>query len=52
MGKAWAWGLYDLLQGVKVPGSVKAGAPVLVTKSNVNSVVSWERQLKNQYPGG
>jgi ribose transport system substrate-binding protein len=51
MGKAWAWGLYDLIQGVKVPGSVKAGAPVLVTKSNVNSVVSWEQQLKNQYPG-
>jgi ribose transport system substrate-binding protein len=52
IGKAWAWGLYDLQEGIKIPGSVKAGAPVLVSKSNVNSIVSWEQQLKNEYPGG
>jgi ribose transport system substrate-binding protein len=52
IGKEWAWGLYDLQQGVKVPGTVKAGAPVLIDKSNVGSTVSWQQQLKNEYPGG
>jgi len=52
IGKAWAWGLYDLLEGKKVPGTVKAGAPVLVDKANVGKIVSWEQQLKNEYPNG
>jgi ABC-type sugar transport system substrate-binding protein len=52
VGKTWAWGLYDLLEGKKVPGTVKAGAPVLVDKANVGKIVSWEQQLKNEYPNG
>jgi ribose transport system substrate-binding protein len=50
MGKEFAWALYDLKQGVKVPASVKAGAPQLVTKDNVGSVQSWSDQLKQEYP--
>jgi len=49
IGKYWAWGLYDLLEGKKIPGTVKAGAPVLVDKANVGSTVSWEQQLKQEY---
>jgi ribose transport system substrate-binding protein len=52
IGKAWAWGLYDLQEKVKIAGTVKSGTPVLVTKANVGSIVSWQQQLKNQYPGG
>jgi ABC-type sugar transport system substrate-binding protein len=51
MGKDWAWALYDLSQGTKIPPTVKAGAPVLVDKSNVGSTTSWEQQLKQEYPG-
>jgi ABC-type sugar transport system substrate-binding protein len=51
MGKDFAWGLYDLSEGVKIPPTVKAGAPVLVNKDNVNSTVPWEQQLKQEYPG-
>jgi ribose transport system substrate-binding protein len=51
MGKAFAWGLYDLSEGVKIPPTVKAGPPVLVDKSNVNSTLTWEQQLKQEYPG-
>jgi ribose transport system substrate-binding protein len=51
MGKDFAWGLYDLSEGVKIPATVKAGPPVLVNKSNVDSTLSWEQQLKQEYPG-
>jgi ribose transport system substrate-binding protein len=51
MGKDWTYALYDLSEGVKVPGTVKAGAPVVVDKSNVGSTISWEQQLKQEYPG-
>jgi ribose transport system substrate-binding protein len=51
IGKDWAWGLYDLQEGVKIPGTVKAGTPVLVDKANVGSIVSWQNQLKTEYPG-
>jgi ribose transport system substrate-binding protein len=51
MGKAFAWGLYDLEQGVEVPKSVKAGKPELVTKDNVDSVETWDQTLKSQYGG-
>ena len=51
MGKAFAWGLYDLDQGVDVPVSVKAGKPQLVTKDNVGSVEPWDQTLKSQYGG-
>jgi ribose transport system substrate-binding protein len=51
MGKDFAWGLYDLSEGVKIPTTIKAGAPVLVDKSNVASQPSWEQQLKQEYPG-
>lgn len=51
MGKDFAWGLYDLSEGVKIPTTVKAGPPVLVDKANVDSIVPWEQQLKQEYPG-
>jgi ABC-type sugar transport system substrate-binding protein len=51
MGKDFAWGLYDLSEGTKIPKTVKAGPPVLVDKSNVNSTLTWEQQLKQEYPG-
>ncbi|MGH2872833.1 MAG: sugar ABC transporter substrate-binding protein [Solirubrobacteraceae bacterium] len=51
MGQDFAWGLYDLSEGVKIPATVKAGPPQLVTKANVGSVVSWAQQLKQEYPG-
>jgi ribose transport system substrate-binding protein len=49
MGKDFAWGLYDLSEGVKIPGTIKAGNPVLVDKDNVDSQVPWETQLKQAY---
>jgi ribose transport system substrate-binding protein len=49
MGKDFAWGLYDLSEGVKIPGTIKAGPPVLVDKDNVDSIVPWETQLKQEY---
>jgi ribose transport system substrate-binding protein len=51
MGKDFAWGLYDLSEGVKIPTTIKAGPPVLIDKSNVNSTIPWETQLKQEYPG-
>jgi ribose transport system substrate-binding protein len=49
MGKDFAWGLYDLSEGVKIPGTIVAGRPVLVDKDNVDSIVPWEQQLKQEY---
>jgi ABC-type sugar transport system substrate-binding protein len=51
MGKDFAWGLYDLSEGGKIAPTIKAGPPVLVDKSNVNSQTPWEQQLKQEYPG-
>lgn len=51
IGKDFAWGLYDLSQGVKIPTTINAGPPVVVNKANVNSIVPWETQLKREYPG-
>jgi hypothetical protein len=49
MGKDFAWGLFDLSEGVKIPGTIVAGPPVLVDKDNVGSIVPWEAQLKQEY---
>jgi ribose transport system substrate-binding protein len=49
MGKAFAWGLYDLSQGTEVPKTVKAGKPELVTQDNVDQVKSWDEQLEEEY---
>jgi ribose transport system substrate-binding protein len=49
MGKAFAWGLYDLNQGTNVPKTVKAGKPELVTQDNVDQVKSWDEQLEEEY---
>jgi ribose transport system substrate-binding protein len=51
MGKAFAWGLYDLKQGTEVPKTVKAGKPELVTSENVDQVQSWDEQLEEEYGG-
>lgn len=51
-GKAWAWGLYDLSEGIKVPPTVKAGPPLVVDKANVGSTLTWGQQLKQEYPNG
>jgi ABC-type sugar transport system substrate-binding protein len=51
MGKDFAWGLYDLSEGLKIPPTIGAGPPVLVNKANVGSTVTWEQQLKQEYPG-
>jgi len=52
IGKDWAWALYDLSEGAKVPPTVKSGAPYVVDKNNVSSTQSWEQQLKQEYPNG
>jgi ribose transport system substrate-binding protein len=49
MGKAFAWGLYNLEQGNKVPKTVKAGEPELVTEENVDQVQSWDEELEETY---
>jgi ribose transport system substrate-binding protein len=49
MGKAFAWGLYNLNQGRDVPKTVKAGKPELVTEDNVDQVKSWDEQLEEEY---
>lgn len=50
MGKDFAWALFDLKEGTKVPETVKAGAPQLVTKDNVDQVKPWDQILKEEYP--
>jgi ribose transport system substrate-binding protein len=49
MGKAWAWGLYDLLQGTKVPPTVLPKEPVLATKENVAEIPTWAEELEQEY---
>jgi hypothetical protein len=44
-------GLYDLNQSKKVPKTVKAGNPELVTEGNVDQVTSWDDQLEEEYGG-
>jgi ribose transport system substrate-binding protein len=51
MGKAFAWGLYDIKQGKDVPKTVKAGKPELVTEENVGQVKPWDDQLEEEYGG-
>lgn len=45
IGQFAAWGLYNAKQGKKLPKSVRAKAPVLVTSKNINSVPSWAKEL-------
>lgn len=49
MGKGFAWGLYDLLQGTKVPPTVIAGEPVLLDEENVAEVPTWDETLEQEY---
>jgi ribose transport system substrate-binding protein len=49
MGKAWAWGLYDLLQGTKVPPTVLPKEPILATKENVAEIPTWAEELEGEY---
>ncbi|MHB2001019.1 MAG: sugar ABC transporter substrate-binding protein [Solirubrobacteraceae bacterium] len=49
IGKDWAWSLYDLAQGKKVPPTVAAEKPVLIDKENVESVPTWEATFKKEY---
>lgn len=49
MGKAWAWGLYDLLQGVKVPPTVLSGEPKLVDEENVAETPTPAEQLEEEF---
>lgn len=49
MGKFAAWGLYNLLQGKTIPKTVKAEAPQIVTQDNIDSVKSWDEQLREEY---
>ncbi len=51
IGKAFAWGLYDLEQGKEVPKTVKAGDPQLVTQETIDQVTPWDEQLDQEYGG-
>jgi ABC-type sugar transport system substrate-binding protein len=51
MGKAFSWGLYNLLEGKEVPKTVKAGPPEIVTEENVDQVKTWEQMLEEEYGG-
>lgn len=51
IGKAFAWGLYDLRAGKNVPKTVNAGPPELITKENVDQVKTWDDQLAEEYGG-
>jgi ribose transport system substrate-binding protein len=49
MGKDFAWGLYDLLQGTKVPPTVLPKEPVLATKENIAEIPTWAEELEKEY---
>lgn len=49
MGKQWAWGLYDLVQGTKVPPTVLPKEPILATKENVAEIPTWDEELEQEY---
>ena len=49
MGKQWAWGLYDLLQGTKVPPTVLPKEPILATAENVGEIPTWAEELEEEY---
>jgi hypothetical protein len=51
MGKATAGGLYDLNQSKKIPKTVTAGEPELVTEGTVDQVALWDNQLEEEYGG-
>ena len=51
MGKFATWGLYDIVQGVDVPKTVKAGDPKLVTTDNVGEAMPWSAQLEAMQAG-
>jgi ribose transport system substrate-binding protein len=48
IGQFAAWGLYNANQGKKLPKTVRAEAPVLVTAKNMKSVPSWAKELKSK----
>ena len=45
MGQFAAWGLYNAKQGKKLPKTVRAKAPVLVTSANIGKVPAWAKEL-------
>jgi ribose transport system substrate-binding protein len=49
MGKEWAWGLYDLVQGTKVPPTVLPKEPILATAENVAEIPTWDEELEKEY---
>lgn len=49
MGKDFAWGLYDLLDGTKVPPTVLPKEPVLATKENLAEIPTWAEELEKEY---
>lgn len=42
-------GAYDMVEGKKVPPTVLAGNPILITPQNASSIKSWAQQLKAIY---
>jgi ribose transport system substrate-binding protein len=49
MGKDFAWGLYDLVDGTKVPPTVLAKEPILATKENLAEIPTWDEELEKEY---
>jgi ribose transport system substrate-binding protein len=49
MGKDFAWGLYDLIDGTKVPPTVLPKEPVLATKENLAEIPTWAEELEQEY---
>jgi ABC-type sugar transport system substrate-binding protein len=49
MGKDFAWGLYDLIEGTNVPPTVLPKEPVLATKENLAEVPTWDEELEKEY---
>jgi len=49
MGKDFSWALYNLLQGTKIPPTVRSAEPILMTKENIAEVPTWEEELEKEY---
>jgi ABC-type sugar transport system substrate-binding protein len=49
MGKDFAWGLYDLIDGTKVPPTVLAKEPILATSENLAEIPTWDEELEKEY---
>lgn len=47
--KCAVWGAYDLVEGERVPPTVLAAQPKLVTGDTIESVPTWEAQLSERY---